>query len=416
MKKALQKFHGRPRAIDAGQLMPLVQAFSEHMTTLGYKPLAVERYAGSARHFASWLRLSDIAVTDVNDSSVEQFASHQCECTFSNLWRHNRRERHSLGRVRHFVRFLVETGVAKTQAPVAEPAGKRITEFKEWLRNHRGIHEETIERYSYLILRLLPSLGDDPSTYNARLVKAVVLEQANKEPRLRAKNTLTVLRHYLKFLATRGECQPWLAQAVPTIAHWRLSSLPRYLLPDEIEKLIDRHNFEHRTGARDYAILLLLARLGLRAGDIVDMRLDDIEWDKGTLRVRGKGRQEVRLPLPQDAGDALLDYLTGSRPRVPMDHVFLALFAPYRPFASSCCVSMIVSSALTRAGITDTPSRGAHLLRHSMATAMLRSGASLDTVGAILRHRSPDTTAIYAKVDLPMLSQIAQTWQGGQSC
>jgi integrase/recombinase XerD len=146
------------------------------------------------------------------------------------------------------------------------------------------------------------------------------------------------------------------------------------------------------------------------------MRLEDVDWIEGTLRVHGKGRREVRLPLPQDAGDALLAYLEQVRPPVPIEHIFLCMNAPCRAFSSSAVVSGIVRGALARAGIANPPSYGANLLRHSAATSMLRAGASLDAVSAVLRHRSLDTTAHYAKVDIGMLRPIAQPWPGGDSC
>jgi len=226
----------------------------------------------------------------------------------------------------------------------------------------------------------------------------------------------TALRGYLRFLIARGECKPWLDQAVPVFAHWQLSSLPRYLTDTDIERVIVACKTETPHGIRDKAILLLLARLGLRGGDILAMRLSDIEWKQASLRVRGKGRREVRLPLPQDAGDALLVYLDQVRPLAESDRVFLRLHAPFGPFARSSAVSLIVQRALERAGITNAPSRGANLLRHSAATSLLRAGASLDAVGAVLRHRSSNTTAHYAKVDVEMLREIAQPWPGGASC
>ncbi|WP_354541236.1 tyrosine-type recombinase/integrase [Rhizobium sp. OAE497] len=158
----------------------------------------------------------------------------------------------------------------------------------------------------------------------------------------------------------------------------------------------------------------MLARLGLRAGDISRMRLDDIDWREATLCVRGKGRGEIRLPLPQEAGDAIIDYLRDARPPADSDCIFLRTIAPFRPLAGAS-VSGIVSLALTRAGI-DAPSRGANLLRHSAATSMLRAGATLDTIGAVLRHRSVDTTAHYAKVDVDMLLEVVQPWPGSVAC
>lgn len=146
------------------------------------------------------------------------------------------------------------------------------------------------------------------------------------------------------------------------------------------------------------------------------MRLGDIDWDSGSLRVRGKGRRETALPLPQDAGDALLQYLVGARPDTDTDHAFLCANAPTRPLSNSSTVSSIVMLALRRAGITDAPSQGAHLLRHSAAVSMLESGVSVDTISTVLRHRSSDMTAYYAKVDVALLATVAQPWPEGASC
>ena len=195
-----------------------------------------------------------------------------------------------------------------------------------------------------------------------------------------------------------------------------LSTLPRYLPPQDVEKLIASCDRDKPCGIRDRAILLLLVRLGLRAGDILDLTLNDIDWVAGTLRVQGKGRREIRLPLPQDAGYALIAYLENGRPRMTDAQVFLRAVAPHRPFAVSSSVSSLVRLALRRAGIKDAPTRGANLLRHSAATSLLRAGATLDTVGTVLRHRSANTTAHYAKVDVTMLGQIAQPWPGSSSC
>jgi integrase len=158
--------------------------------------------------------------------------------------------------------------------------------------------------------------------------------------------------------------------------------------------------------------MLLLLRLGLRAGDIANMRPADIDWQDATLLVRGKGRRDVRLPLPQDAGDAVLEYLERERPNVAIGRIFLCARAPFRALRSGGAVSDIVRGALRAAGIENPPTRGANLIRHTSATTMLRAGATLDEIGTILRHKSPDTTAHYAKVDVAALQQIAQPWPG----
>jgi integrase len=213
----------------------------------------------------------------------------------------------------------------------------------------------------------------------------------------------------LRYLTFCGEARPDLDRAIPAIAHWRLSSLPRCLSADEVNRLIAACDGSTPTRYRDRAIVLLLSRLGLRAGDVAQLRDRDIDWENGTLQVTGKGRYQVRLPLPQDVGDALLRYLE-YRPRVDhTDRFFLRSIAPFGPFISGDGVSSIVSSALRRAGI-DAPRKGAHLLRHTAATEMLRNGVPLDQIGLVLRHRSIDMSAYYAKVDITLLRQIAQAW------
>jgi integrase len=166
---------------------------------------------------------------------------------------------------------------------------------------------------------------------------------------------------------------------------------------------------------RDKAIILLLARLGLRAGDIRDMHLDDIDWRSGHLTVKGKARRPDRLPLPQDVGDAILDYIATARPKTADPHLFVRAQAPFRSFRSSAEIAGIVARTHERGGIEGVPT-GSHIFRHSLATNLLRAGAGLESVGTILRHSSPETTAIYAKVDLPMLMKIAQPWPGEPSC
>jgi len=301
-------------------------------------------------------------------------------------------------------------GTALTPSTNAFP--ESVTAFQDFLRRHRGLAERTIDRHGRMVVRLLPALGGEPSAYNAGHVRRVILEEARASSPAYVKTMTTALRAYLRFLAAQSLCQPGLDQAVPTIAEWHLSALPRYLPSAEVERLIAACDVSTPVGLRDRAIVLLLARLGLRAGDVADLRFDDIAWNEGMLRVCGKNRQEVRLPLPQDAGDALLAYIERGRPEVLDDRIFLRVQAPYTPFRSSSCISVVVQRALQRAGVAKPVRGGAGLLRHSAATTMLRSGATLETVGALLRHRSINTTAHYAKVDVVSLTAIAQPWPG----
>jgi site-specific recombinase XerD len=219
----------------------------------------------------------------------------------------------------------------------------------------------------------------------------------------------TSLRAFLRYLAVEGRCRVGLDSAVPGYAHWRLADMPRYLAPEQISRLIAACDGEAPAQRRDRAIVLLLARLGLRAGDVAQLRLTDIEWETGSLRVSGKSRYEVRLPLPQDVGDAITAYLE-CRPSIfASDHVFLRTIAPYRPFRQGDGISSVVRRRMKRAG-NVTPVKGAHVLRHTAATEMLRNGVPLEKIGLVLRHRGIDTTAFYAKADVALLKQVAQPW------
>jgi site-specific recombinase XerD len=221
---------------------------------------------------------------------------------------------------------------------------------------------------------------------------------------------------FLRFLIAEGKCASGLEAAVPVLAHWRLAALPRHLQPEEVERLIGSCDPTSAVGRRDRAILLLLARLGLRAGDIVQLRLPDIDWRDGWIQLCGKGRRQARLPLSQEVGGALAAYLTDGRPLTHADSVFVRSRAPFGPFRSHCAVSAIVDQAFRRSGVVR-PSRGAaHLLRHSAATSLLRHGATLQEVASVLRHRSITTTQIYAKVDLVALSAVAQPWPEVPPC
>ena len=415
MAKAVKNTSVRWHRMDAGALTSHAKDFRDQLAGLGYTRLTLMSYWDSSRHFAEWLDRAGIASADIDERVVAQFARHRCNC--SGTRRERRLSARYVRRALRFVCFLTERGIARFPArSTPHSTDSTVAAFQEWLRQHRGISERTIERHGRMIMRLLPALGDDPAEYDARRVRCAIIAESKRTSSSYAKTMTTALRGYLRFLAAREACRPWLDQAVPTVPQWRLSALPRYLPASDVERLIASCDPNKPHGIRDRAILLLLARLVLRAGDILEMRLDDFVWNEGLLRVRGKSRREIRLPLPQDAGDAVLDYLGRARPSAPSQKVFLRSSAPYRPFAQSSTVSSIVRLALQRAGIIDTPSKGATLLRHSAATAMLRAGATLDAIGAVLRHRSADTTAHYAKVDIAMLRQIAQPWPGAVSC
>lgn len=402
----------RRRLLDAGPHRALLDDYGRHLAGTGLSPVSVHIHRGSTLHFLAWIVQSGIALDHVGPDIVARFTAHDCRCHSSP----RRVGQYYINRVDRFVRHLAARRVLPPR-PVAEaPAVDRnVADWLDAQARQRGLAPVTIARHGRMLAQILPLIGSDPSRYTARIIRDGLLEHARTARSVHyPKMVASALRLYLRHLAHRGLATPDLDRAVPTAKSWRLAQLPRYLEPDGVERLIASCDPETPGGRRDRAILLLLARLGLRARDVAELRLADIDWTAATIAVCGKGRREVRLPMPQDAGDALIAWLTGPRPAASCGTVFLRLLPPYGP-VSSGVVGGVVRRAVERAGIENAPSRGSHLLRHSAATAMLRSGATLDAIATVLRHRSTDTTAHYAKVDVAMLGDVAQAWPTDRS-
>jgi site-specific recombinase XerD len=222
---------------------------------------------------------------------------------------------------------------------------------------------------------------------------------------------VSATRSFLRYLHYRGLVDSDLSSAVPAVARWSLSTLPKHLSGAQVRQVLQHCDKRTSLGRRDHAILLLLARLGLRAGEVRRLELEDLDWDHGQITVCGKGKRG-RLPLPADVGRAIARYLRQDRPRCACRRVFIQDRAPLDGFHNASAVAAIVKRALARAGVASAR-KGAHLLRHSLATEMLRRGASLEEIGEILRHKGADSTAIYAKVDLRSLRALALPWPGG---
>jgi site-specific recombinase XerD len=397
--------------MDAGFLAPLIEEFACSLEALAHSDLTIRGYTDSARHFAAWVCDAGLQLDGLGKGAITDFARHHCRCAGGRQG--NRVSAKYARRAGRFVAFLAERGLVPALPPApAENIHPQILDYQRWLSVHRGLSDRSVSRQGRMVKRMLPALGKDPGLYSATTIRAVVRAEAQQCSPSHVRTMTSALRGYLRFLAASGFCRPGLDQAVPPVLQWRLSTLPRYLPTADVERLIATCELSNSLDLRDRAALLLLARLGLRAGDVCGLRLDDFEWNAGAVRVCGKSRRSVRLPLPQDVGDAVLAYIKNGRPMVAEDRLFLRSKAPYRPFTTSSSISYIVDRALRRAGIEDPPSKGASLLRHSAATTMLRAGATLEAVGAVLRHRSLDMTAHYAKVDVKMLKTIAQPWPG----
>lgn len=399
----------RVRQIRSSPAGALLEGFAQALFQRGYAEISARRHIRSAEHIVHWASRSGLGISDLDDTALVRFGRHLNRCQCGRFARAARID--ILAGARLFLRHLQGIGEPAIQEPSASPADPQLLEeFRIWMRAQRGTHELTLYNYSIPIRSLLRQFGGEPHKLDARFIRQFVLKQSHTCSCTVAKRCTTALRMFLRFLIAEGHCRPSLVGAIPMVAHWRLAALPRYLQPRDIEGIIDSCDVASPMGKRDRAILLLLARLGLRAGDIVQMRLQDIDWKGAWVHVAGKGRRQTRLPLSREVGRAIATYLQKGRPAAPTDVLFLRCRAPFRRFRSHPAVSVIVARAMRRAGI-KRPSRGAaHLLRHSLASSMLRQGASLQDISALLRHRSVETTEIYAKVDVRGLHQIVQPW------
>jgi site-specific recombinase XerD len=277
------------------------------------------------------------------------------------------------------------------------------------MRIQRGVRASTLKTYNRILREFVHNVGDDPTQYDATNIRRFVANRSARNGISTAKNTVTSVRMLLRFAAIRGMCDARLADAVQGVASWKLNELPKHVDAQTVERLIASCDTQTEIGLRDRAMLLLLSRLGLRAGDVAGLCLNAIDWSAGTLRLRGKGCHDRLLPLPQEVGDALLAYLERRKMPSATGKVFLRQRAPVGPFANGNAVSCAVSRAARRAGVS-MPAWGAHVLRHTAATLLLRKGVPLDCVSGLLRHNSIETTTIYAKVDTTLLKTIAQPW------
>ena len=402
-----------PRGSAAGAYLA---AFAQSLAEAGYVPSAVQRRVTAAAHLGYWADAERIELAALDEQALLAFGKHlrACRC----IKRRRRRGRADPLDARLatlFVAHLRSLGIVPAAPPpeaiVVSPV---LAAYRAWMLRHRGVTSSTIDVYQRVLVEVLATIGDDAARYTAPMLRKFILDRRDRGHGW-IKTVATPMRSFLRYLAAEGRCVPGLDGAVPSAAQWRLSALPHALAPEAVGRLLATCDPAARCGLRDRAVLLLLARLGLRAGDVAQLRFDDVDWSEGTLRLRGKARRESLLPLPQDVGEALLAYVECGRPAHADARIFLTAIAPSRPIAASA-ISSIVGTSLRHAGITDAPSRGSHLMRHSAATAMLRGGASLDAIAGVLRHKSLQTTQVYAKVDLALLATVVQPWPGVVSC
>lgn len=396
----------------SGPVSEHIDAFANWLHLQGYTPISIDCLLRSLAGWSDWMLAAGFTSQDLLRGLEE------CKLAIAQQQRvHYKRgpNRHSITAASVFIRFLQQQG--NLPLPLTPPSPSEIWpllgEFRSWMYKHRGLTETTLDVYQGTIVALLNALGDDTLSYSAEALRAFVLDRARPHGIDRAKSIVVAVRSFIRFLGTTGRCPTGLEYAIPGFASWQLSSVPKFLVAEDVERLIHSCT-EDANGLRDRAVLLLLARLGLRASEVAQLKFGDIDWHRGGITICGKGRRQESLPLPQEVGDAILLYLNEGRPSLKVSEVFVTVLAPFRALTRAS-VTHIVRSALRRTGI-KAPINGAHVLRHSAATNMLRQGASLAGVGAVLRHRSPMTTTHYAKVDFGLLAEIAQPWPGVSSC
>jgi site-specific recombinase XerD len=384
-----------------------LDSFIATVIELGYARFTVRDRLRLLRGLERWLGRRNLALVDLDEHVVSQFLKKRRRQ--GNLRRGHPRA------ISQFLEHLRQKGAIPSPEPVMDesPLATLQKQYQSYLQKERGLSPTTVVRYWHLLQHFLAERFGDTAISVGELaandISRFLLRHARPGSSSGAKLIVPALRSFFRFLFQHGQTKSDLAGAVPTVRSWRLTEVPKYLTLEEVERVVDACQRNTPVARRDRAIILLLARLGLRASEVIALELDDIDWRAGVLTVRGKGRYQDRLPLPVDAGEAIAAYLRQHRPPCITRRVFIRSKAPHRGFAHPSSISTIVCRALKRAGLQPALT-GAHLLRHSLATGMLRSGASLDEIGEILRHRVPNTTEIYAKVDINGLRSLALPW------
>lgn len=387
----------------AGPLERYAQGFGGELGRLGYTSLSAANQLQVMAHLSRWLRAEGLGPGELTSARVEAFLSVRRGLGYT-CWL----SRRGLAPMLDYLRGL---GVVPRPVPPIRPGPVEeiLAEYRAYLLGERGLAVSTVDYYRAGARLFLAQAGADLQGVTAGEVSRFVVRECSVRGTGSAKIVVTVLRSLLRFLFLTGRVDTDLTAAVPSVAGRRDASLPQALELGQAQALLASCDLRRAVGRRDFAILTVLVRLGLRAAEVAAMELADIDWRVGEILVRGKGNRDERLPVPVDVGEALVDYLRRGRPRVDCTTVFVSARAPYRRLTSSG-VTSVVRNACGRCGITAA---GAHRLRHTAATEVLRAGASMEEVAQLLRHRDLASTAIYAKVDRAALQAVARCWPGG---
>jgi len=389
-----------------GPLGPYAAGFCAELDRLGFARSSAVNLLKLVAHLSRWMEREGLTVPELGPEQV----GHYVDARRAAGYRHNP-SACGLGTLVGYLRGL---GVLAEVAPSGSPTAQErlLQDYAGYLVTERGLAARTVRyylRFARLFLTSVAGGGElDVGAITTGDVTNFLVHQCGRRNVGSAKNLVMALRSLLRYLHVAALSATPLVGAVPAVAPWRERSVPRALAPSAVARLLDSCDRRRAVGQRDYAILVVLARLGLRAGEVAALELGDIDWRRGELLVRGKGDRRERLPLPVDVGEALAGYLRQGRPNCEDRHVFLRVKAPTTGLKGDG-VTKIVHSACLRAGV---PVVGAHRLRRANACETLRQGGSLAEVGEVLRQRSSYTQALYAKVDRATLERVARPWPG----
>ncbi len=410
-EKWVTRAHDRAR-LESSALCRELVAFAELLEGQGYRPLTLRRYLFAAVTFVGWIRRRGWAIGEVDESRVQQFivGHRRQKCR----GRHLGRLPTAMSGVRRFVQGLRARGVMPATVLLQSgPIDEIVAALDSHLERVSGLGvatRRTYGRYARALLETRFGMAvPDLQALDAECVSEFVRAQAERLNMSSRRLPATATRTFLRFLISQGLVADGLVGAVPSVRQWKHASLPSYLSAHDLAAVFAACPVDTPIGRRAHAVVMTLSQLGLRACELASLRLDDIRWHEAVVSVRGakSGRERV-LPLPQDVGVAITAYLRAGRPISNRREVFLAVHAPYAVLSAGA-VSCIVAAAIQRAGV-QTAHRGAHVLRHTAATRMVRAGATFKQVADVLGHARIETTTIYAKLDVDTLARVALPW------
>ena len=380
--------------------------FLSTLATAGYTQATQRDKRRLVERFIQWAGGLELADEDLDETCVDTFLANPTR-------RHGKPRKMERATLHQFLEHLREVGVVPPRRGL-EPssADVLVQRYFEHLRTDRGLCDRSVAVYSPFVRKFVVAqrLPEHVASLDSSVIRRYLLDRSRDRSVSFAKLLTAALRSFLRFLFINGETASDLSVAVPPIRRWRLATVPPFLTSEEVEKVIAIPDRATATGCRAYAMLLLLARLGLRASEVAALELDDIRWDVGEIIVRGKGRNRDHLPLLDDVGQALVRYISDVRGPSSSRRVFLRLCAPHVGLSGPTAVCLVAREAVRRAGLLPIGRVGAHVFRHSLATRMLQRGASLAEISKVLRHRSIDTTQLYAKVEFDALRDVALPW------